>query len=65
MCISDTSGTCLHLYVYMCACIWQGSDFAIKISEADSIMLLGDSRDAGYCKSVTKAGNKCQSIVNR
>ncbi|XP_065178420.1 protein MCM10 homolog [Sycon ciliatum] len=42
-----------------------GSDVAFKIGEPEKLMQLGQSRDAGYCKSVTKAGNKCRSIINK
>lgn len=36
----------------------------LSIDNAQKIMLLGQSRDLGKCRSKTKAGEPCQSIVN-
>lgn len=37
----------------------------LSVDNAQKVMILGTSKDMGLCKSTTKSGNPCSSVVNR
>lgn len=41
-----------------------GDEACLSVDNADRVMILGTSKDFGYCKSKKKNGENCQSIVN-
>ena len=41
------------------------SQLSITVDHAQKLMMIGQSKDFGVCKSKTRAGNSCTNVINK